>query len=525
MSVQYRAVWQDDRSDLIDTGRAVFQEWITMTRNINLTVPVEGTAKDDMNEIRVTGVSEGDIKALRICLDELITRKGQEQKWTTIALWMTKGNYGWTWVDLEFESSDIAYQPHIYAPKLVANLLALRDTSKGYQHLGPQPLRISSEKDIDSLIDSLYDQDRSVPIIVYSVDKYLTANEYNERVERVASRLAGCADIRMLTNDTQDIYHNWMDHIGMSVFEGAARIYLPGIDKYDPKPWMHRYIRSHYLSDDPQRASERVVKRILPRMVAHRPPEIYDTKIRQLLSGQDWEEIAISIDKDNQALNNRIGDLEMERDIAHAEESRMARKVYKLSKTLDIMKKQLRELGKSPDIIEQQEEEKIVPPSSCAEAIEHAKQLKHISIHPNAPQRIEVLDQQELSERWGIQIFKHLQSLDAYSREKGIGFTGSFREWCKHSGNEHIISSLNIAMKESESVRNNQSLMAKRYLPIDKAVDSTGRILMEAHLKPTRGGGMQIPRIYFHDDTKGNTGKVHIGFIGPHDLMPNPSAN
>jgi hypothetical protein len=44
---------------------------------------------------------------------------------------------------------------------------------------------------------------------------------------------------------------------------------------------------------------------------------------------------------------------------------------------------------------------------------------------------------------------------------------------------------------------------------------------MLAHIKSIQGGGMQIPRIYFHDDTKGKTGKVHIGFIGPHDLVPN----
>ena len=28
-------------------------------------------------------------------------------------------------------------------------------------------------------------------------------------------------------------------------------------------------------------------------------------------------------------------------------------------------------------------------------------------------------------------------------------------------------------------------------------------------------------RIYFYDDTHGNTGKIHVGFIGPHYLMPN----
>ena len=44
---------------------------------------------------------------------------------------------------------------------------------------------------------------------------------------------------------------------------------------------------------------------------------------------------------------------------------------------------------------------------------------------------------------------------------------------------------------------------------------------MHAHLKVAEGGGQNIPRIYFYDDAKGGTGKVHIGFIGPHRLVPN----
>jgi hypothetical protein len=48
---------------------------------------------------------------------------------------------------------------------------------------------------------------------------------------------------------------------------------------------------------------------------------------------------------------------------------------------------------------------------------------------------------------------------------------------------------------------------------------------MVAHLTVAEGGGAQIPRIYFLDDTKGVTGKVHIGFFGPHRFVPNAGAN
>jgi len=48
---------------------------------------------------------------------------------------------------------------------------------------------------------------------------------------------------------------------------------------------------------------------------------------------------------------------------------------------------------------------------------------------------------------------------------------------------------------------------------------------MVAHLKVAEGGGAQIPRIYFLDDTKGVTGKVHTGFFGPQRFVPNAGAN
>ena len=76
-------------------------------------------------------------------------------------------------------------------------------------------------------------------------------------------------------------------------------------------------------------------------------------------------------------------------------------------------------------------------------------------------------------------------------------------------------------MTESERVLNNSAQRAARYLPVDTAVSPAGRVEMLAHLKIAQGGGDNIPRIYFFDDTKGATGKVHVGFFGPHRYMEN----
>ena len=49
-------------------------------------------------------------------------------------------------------------------------------------------------------------------------------------------------------------------------------------------------------------------------------------------------------------------------------------------------------------------------------------------------------------------------------------------------------------MTESTTVRNNSTLSDKRVLPIATDVDSSGRVLMLAHLKIAEGGGDLAPR-------------------------------
>jgi hypothetical protein len=77
-------------------------------------------------------------------------------------------------------------------------------------------------------------------------------------------------------------------------------------------------------------------------------------------------------------------------------------------------------------------------------------------------------------------------------------------------------------MTESETVKG--AFLAERTFPVDARVDPDGRMVMLAHCK-LGGGGTVMPRLYFHDDTRGVTGAVHVGFIGPHSEVPNASTN
>lgn len=78
-----------------------------------------------------------------------------------------------------------------------------------------------------------------------------------------------------------------------------------------------------------------------------------------------------------------------------------------------------------------------------------------------------------------------------------------------------------VSMTESDTVQNNSTLSGKRVLPVSTDVDPSGSTLMLSHLKIAEGGGNLAPRVYFFDDTAGATKRVHVGFVGPHYLMPN----
>lgn len=115
----------------------------------------------------------------------------------------------------------------------------------------------------------------------------------------------------------------------------------------------------------------------------------------------------------------------------------------------------------------------------------------------------------------------------AYAEERAAGWSqGGFWEWCARGGPVcWPATTKKLSMTESETVQNAAKLRASRVFAVDPEVNGSGHIQMLAHLKVSEGGGNLAPRIYFHDDTNGVTKKVHVGFVGPHRLVPNKQSN
>ena len=164
------------------------------------------------------------------------------------------------------------------------------------------------------------------------------------------------------------------------------------------------------------------------------------------------------------------------------------------------------------------------PPSpTISGVIDIARQeCEQVVIPDAAPREIEDLESDEKAGDWARELWKALRALNAYAGEAEF-FNGGFWEWCEHTNNPFAwpATPKKLAMSESDSVMQDGRLRRTRRFLIDTAVEPRGYVHMEAHLKISEGGGQHIPRLYFHDDSKGRTSKIHVGFIGPHRLVPN----
>ncbi|MFD2420996.1 hypothetical protein [Amycolatopsis pigmentata] len=146
----------------------------------------------------------------------------------------------------------------------------------------------------------------------------------------------------------------------------------------------------------------------------------------------------------------------------------------------------------------------------------------YLSVPESAPQELDGIDAAAKAFAWGNTTWRGLRALAEYAKARRSGFNGNFWTWCENGG--ALVwspSTKKLAMTESEPVLNNGKLRKRREFAVSTEVDPSGVILMTAHLKISEGGGDLAPRVYFHDDTGGKTGRVHVGFVGPHYLVPN----
>ncbi len=233
-----------------------------------------------------------------------------------------------------------------------------------------------------------------------------------------------------------------------------------------------------------------------------------------------------------QQVERRSGQLEQVRtelNAAHAEWQTADAKLAAQTEDLDrakqsaqFLEQRVRELetrSRSPRAA-QSHWSKLLPPTTFADLIKRAGvAFPSIRIPESAPQRLHELDSAREREAWVRETWRALGALHEYATTEHE-FSGNFLRWSRDSGNEPVWHVDRISLQESPTTM--AMYGNSREFEIDPQVAPEGRITMQAHLKISSHGGGHIPRVFFHDDTAGDdsTGQIHIGFIGPHHLVP-----
>ncbi len=480
---------------------------------------------------------------------------------------------GWVWVDVEAPHATPAptgvepVEPGGTAPfgadlgqsrfaqlratgaeLLVTQLLDASKERGGRPHLGPEPLDTSpvtvrDAEHVKAICNAVIAPDRPIPYLVLAWDPInpsSAADDMSRRALSASLQVAGLA--RVFVMPLEWLYR-FQRLIGgeMDLDPGEARLYLPG----EHEPHRHRILAAEICRSGPRQAGRWASQLLSLVTVEREPPPLYRRSEEELGAQRRAPELAAASSDDE-----RVAVLETERDDlwealfeTRAQRRAMREERDELSQQILDMQEEL-ELaqGRADDLqgqlIDSQHQmvewllragqgtseadtdaskKRYQQPTSIQQALRLARaNLVRVQIPPEAEQRIADMDSTIESQSWALSVFDGLLALEAYANT-GAGFQ-DFRDWCRRSNHQRIwfANAKKLAMKESEEVMRRPELRKHRLMPISTAVKSEGRIEMQAHLKLSNRSF--APRLYFYDDTRrdGGTGKVHVGYIGPH---------
>ncbi|WP_248961122.1 hypothetical protein [Sphaerisporangium perillae] len=170
--------------------------------------------------------------------------------------------------------------------------------------------------------------------------------------------------------------------------------------------------------------------------------------------------------------------------------------------------------------------EVVFRPGSLAETLVEARsRLTHVVIGDTDPSAVRLdLTYPGMRRTWAGKAWDALHALNDFARARSSGaFSRGFYDWCAVGDpGRYTVPAGMLVMRESKSVTSRDKFRDPRTFPVPVEVDARGEILMEAHVR-LRAVGYPAPRMYFHDDSGGATGKVYVGYLGAH--LPNTRTN
>ncbi|MFJ8944448.1 hypothetical protein ACIRG4_14525 [Streptomyces sp. NPDC102395] len=446
---------------------------------------------------------------------------------------------GRTWVQV-----DIEHQPALAGeaptradtPNIVRSLLDSLEARDAQADVAASPVFIEVE-DVDDSIEELCDSNRRLPVVIATVPYGKDPDDWSRSVVEPLFRcLHGLAVLYVLTPEAQAKFNAALEY--HPVFGGGVRTYLPGLDPaWKPDAQRHPVMSRRTIEADLRRAAS--ILAALPQRLSSRqplPPALLGiprqrTRPRSTADGTDIARLRSDnaaltalLDEAERAEGIRVSEInDLYAELAKADEAEselrgeneeLYDKVQESQRLILHLREQLREAGQFAVAHTGVVAADITYPKTFSELLDRLKELPGISF--TGQRKITTgLDSQSV-DNWLRVAWDGLLALDHFAAASaGDKKCGDFFSWCKSDASSGFpFPTAKVAMRESDTVARKPKLRAERMLPVPKAVDPEGRVFMQAHLK-IGGGNTIAPRLHFYDDCP-RSGKVYVGYLGPH---------
>lgn len=525
MTLLSRALWNstDDGATIQERVLDRVRDWIwesdepqvadgSYSRTIRR--QVDGTTVEGTRAIAVRRSSEP--PGVRIQVDDQL----KDTVWgVVITVGAEQGRVEFA-VDNTVETSDPALRVSAGRPRVIDSLLGIGEHPRqGASAIQTSPIEFTGTN-VVALAEHLLDQDRALPVVALTCSRAGFTADTIRAADQLARRLTGLGVVTLLDPDAQDALKRVMP-AGLGVWGGAVRVYGLG-PLVSADAWRHRF----FTADRFPRAADQIIAWAIAITARRRMPDLLraverattDTsdvpalqrRIKQLESLLEETELDLAVEQEERA------SLDQQLNQALGHNARMRSAGFELGRGGEVFTLESAPPDEAPDDAQ-----------SVGDAFLQAQIYlgDALALPDSAARDHERLDSSPNAGAWGNSTWRGLLSLAAYARAKKSGnHSGNFWAWCERGTSSWPASSKKLAMSESETTSNNRRYTAARVFPVDPALDPSGERYMEAHLKISEGGGNLAPRVYFFDDTDGATRAVHIGFVGPHDLVPNSKA-
>ena len=267
MARGYRAILElPEKEDALEVSYQLFHEWVNgkylpPERERSIEFDDDGIyrfgelslrrSKGQIEEVTVTRLRESSKdRHYHRQLLEVVNTSNRNGRWTTRMYSMTatkESRYHQViWVEVIPPAS---FEEPARRPNLVVNLVSQYEVHESSVPIFDSIREVFDEKDIDVLVDQIFDQQRRVAIVVaapISDENDHAHDQWHKILKTLTDDSCGCASYFLLNPEVYDYFCQRIGNLKMD--KGCLRTYLPQVnpsDDLDPK--RHRILTSSTL--------------------------------------------------------------------------------------------------------------------------------------------------------------------------------------------------------------------------------------------------------------------------------------